>query len=375
MVPGSRLHECGQERAGLASLALLPSGTDRKAQRLGDSTRATRILEIGPSHAPIAPKRDGWNSFVVDHADQAGLRAKYEDAGVDLDAIETVDAVWAGGRLDIALPAMRHGNFDRLIASHVIEHIPDPVQLLVSAQALLAPDGVVSLAVPDKRYCFDVFKPHSTTGDMLASHDPAGPGRHGMRILFHQAAYSADGQFPDGRFLGAWGQHPVGAARLIGSLPDGFEQAARAHEHWYIDAHAWHFTPSAFALAILELAEGGLIGWHVAAITPAQGAEFIVSLRRGHTPLPSPGAHEQRRLKLLLGILDELREQIDWMALGGLLRRPTLPAEPVLACHLADIWSTQAAHQARLDAIAADMTAQMDAMQPQLATIVAADGT
>ena len=50
---------------------------DRNTLLLGDATRDSRIIEIGPSHAPIAPKRAGWNSFVVDHADQAELRAKY----------------------------------------------------------------------------------------------------------------------------------------------------------------------------------------------------------------------------------------------------------------------------------------------------------
>ncbi len=107
---------------------------DRNTLLLGDATRDSRIIEIGPSHAPIAAKRAGWNSFVVDHADQAELRAKYTGYPVDLDAIEVVDAVWRGGRLDHAVPASHHGRFDRLIASHVIEHIPDFVTFMVAAR-------------------------------------------------------------------------------------------------------------------------------------------------------------------------------------------------------------------------------------------------
>ena len=176
---------------------------------------------------------------------------------MDLDAIEVVDAVWRGGRLDHAVPAAQHGQFDRLIASHVIEHIPDLVTFLSAAQALLAPGGAVALAVPDKRYCFDMLKPISTTGDILASHRPDGPGRHTLRTSFNQTAYSVG---LDGAI--AWAQHPVSKATFMNSLPDAFALAALhsdAADSEYIDAHGWQFTPCAFRLAILELADGGLI--------------------------------------------------------------------------------------------------------------------
>ena len=62
-------------------------------------------LEIGPSHRPVAPKRGGFNVKILDHLTAGGLREKYRDHGVDIDAIEEVDYVWSGGhnrvRLDI----------------------------------------------------------------------------------------------------------------------------------------------------------------------------------------------------------------------------------------------------------------------------------
>jgi len=362
---------------------------DRTSLLLGGSTKATRIIEIGPSHAPIAAKRDGWNSFVVDHADQADLRAKYAGFPVDLDAIEEVDAVWHGGRLEHTVPAERHGSFDRLIASHVIEHIPDPVAFLIAAQALLAPNGALALAVPDKRYCFDFLKPHSTTGDLLAAHDPNGAGRHTARTQFHQLAYSA---FADD--AGAWGQHPIARAHLVNTLAkahSAFAHASMAPDSTYVDAHAWQFTPSAFRLAILELAEGGLIDWHVADCTAAMGTEFIAILRRGRPIWPTPEAREAARLDLLLGILVEQREMIDLAALGGLIAIPAQPADPALARALHEVRGLIAAQQARMDALAqilapptdqpaslgtlADITARMEAMQRQLASITDANGT
>ena len=57
-------------------------------------------LEIGPSHRPVAAKRDGFNVRILDHLDAPGLRAKYADHGVDIAAIEEVDYVWRGETLE-----------------------------------------------------------------------------------------------------------------------------------------------------------------------------------------------------------------------------------------------------------------------------------
>jgi hypothetical protein len=36
----------------------------------------SRILEVGPSFNPVAPRRDGWLTTIVDHTDRSGLLAK-----------------------------------------------------------------------------------------------------------------------------------------------------------------------------------------------------------------------------------------------------------------------------------------------------------
>ena len=99
---------------------------DRIALLLGQSTKASRILEIGPSHSPIAAKAAGWSTHVVDHTDQAGLRDKYTAMGVDVSSIEAVDTVWQGGPLDQAVPADLLGHFDTLIASCLLYTSPSP---------------------------------------------------------------------------------------------------------------------------------------------------------------------------------------------------------------------------------------------------------
>ena len=54
-------------------------------------------MEIGPSHHPIASKKEGYHVEVVDWLERQGLREHYMNHGVDIDAIEEVDYVWHGG--------------------------------------------------------------------------------------------------------------------------------------------------------------------------------------------------------------------------------------------------------------------------------------
>lgn len=293
-----------------------------------------RIIEIGPSFSPLAPRSAGWDTRVVDHLSRDGLVAKYRDEPhVDVSRIEAVDDVWTAGALSGAVPASLHGSFDALLASHVVEHTPDLLGFLASAETLLTPDGVVVLAVPDKRYCFDYFQPLTTAGQVLqaaAEHR----SRHTPRLAFDHFAYAVT----DGG-LGAWWQRPSGGLRLTYTL----EQAAGSFERLqqpgeYVDVHAWHFLPSSFELLLLELAWLGRTDWRVERITGADGCEFFCWLRRGGraaaAALSGP-ALAARRLALLKQTLIESRAQIDWLLAGepelvtgplGLL--PTASAAP-----------------------------------------------
>jgi len=122
---------------------------DRDGILLRGIDRQALGLEIGPSHRPVAAKRNGFNVRILDHLDAPGLRAKYADHGVDVAAIEEVDYVWRGESLEALVGGER---FAWIIASHVIEHVPDFIGFLGSCERILAPGGVLSLAVPDKRY-------------------------------------------------------------------------------------------------------------------------------------------------------------------------------------------------------------------------------
>jgi len=122
-------------------------------------------LEIGPSHNPIASKKKGYKVQILDHCTADELRAKYQGHGLNLDNIEEVDFVWQGQPLPELIGKTQC--YDWIIASHVVEHIPDLISFLRQCEQLLKPNGVLSLVVPDKRYCFDYFQPLSTTGMLI----------------------------------------------------------------------------------------------------------------------------------------------------------------------------------------------------------------
>jgi SAM-dependent methyltransferase len=277
--------------------------------------RTASIVEIGASYNPIAPKRQGWNTKTVDIGTKSELIEKYRSNGVDLDNIEEVDFVWRDGPLIDAVPHEYHGIFDAFVASHVIEHQPDIVAFLDCAARLLKESGIVVLVIPDKRFCFDYFRPFALTGDVLASHR-AGRIRHSSQTTFNFNAYtvSANGGI-------AWSQQSLEHATFAFFVPlehaySQFLACDENHTSPYIDMHAWQFTPASFQLLILELARLGITDWRVDQIGPAVGCEFYAWLRRGGREAATILTDTQfntQRLSLLRRTLSEAKEQIEFL--------------------------------------------------------------
>ena len=252
--------------------------------------RTAKVIEIGPSLRPLAPKRDGWNVTIVDHATRAGLIAKYHgDPVVDPDVIEEVDLVWQGGDLTDLVGEASWGTYDAFIASHVIEHTTDLVAFLRSARVLLKDEGVVILALPDKRKCFDVFRPVSTTGDVLEAFLQK-RDRHTIRTHFDFCMYHAKRNNNPGWHLGE-----QGAAVMPYRIKDGLVVATFADRAEYVDAHAWTFTPSSFELMILELRAMGVLSLSIEKTEQAYYTEFFAWLRPCEEIEDDETIHDYRR--------------------------------------------------------------------------------
>jgi hypothetical protein len=127
-----------------------------------------RGIEIGALDRPIVT-RDRGPIFYVDHTDTAALREKYRnDVNVKKEEIVSVDAVWGRQTLAEALGAI--APVDYVIASHVVEHVPDLIGWLEELRAILRPQGLVNLIIPDRRFTFDYLRRESQEIDVLAAH-------------------------------------------------------------------------------------------------------------------------------------------------------------------------------------------------------------
>jgi SAM-dependent methyltransferase len=277
-------------------------------------TKEQRILEIGPSYNPLISRSEGWNCYSLDHGSAEELRVKYgKDPVADYGRrIQEVDFVWRSGPMESAIPAEQMGTFDGVLASHVIEHTPDLVGFFESVGKILGPNGYLSLAVPDKRFCFDYFQPVTMTGEVLAAYHEKRNG-HTKKTAFHSAAYAI-------RINGnkTVAREPARSHTLFHPRLDPVFDLFQAHDPSadapYIDWHNWFFTPSSFRLICLELRMLGLTDFQEVEFFDTIGHEFIVILQRGGKP--PEGTMETGRLRLLKKIVLELGDQAKLMLDG-----------------------------------------------------------
>jgi predicted SAM-dependent methyltransferase len=189
---------------------------------------------------------------------------------VDLAQIEDVDFVWRGEPLHEVVGG--NDRYDWIIASHVIEHLPDPVGFFNGCREVLKPEGIVSLVVPDKRYCFDYFRPLSTSGDILDAFEQRRirptPGSVFDSLancvsLEGQTSWSANDR--EGDFRNVY---------TFETAQNAWERAKRGHE----DAHIWRFTPASFRLILQDLRSLGLLRFEQIHEFDTAGNEFFVTL-------------------------------------------------------------------------------------------------
>lgn len=273
-----------------------------------------RGIEVAPFHSPVLTPDLGYEVVTLDVFDQPTLIARANAdplLGPKMAArIGPVDLV--GSACDIAeLAQARYGQdarFDFIVSSHNFEHLPDPIRFVQGCEALLRPGGVLSMAVPDKRACYDYFRPHTATTDLLeAFHE--GRVRPSLAQVFNREAYAAlyrhRGQSEISFDLAV---NPAGAA-LEGDLRSSYSlwvERRNSGSTEYIDTHCWTFTPAVFELIVVELIVLGLTNLEIASVSKAAGCEFFVHLRKRMPGSPPEQSLIARREELLFRVIDEL---------------------------------------------------------------------
>jgi hypothetical protein len=241
-------------------------------------------LEIGPSHNPLLSKSDGFNIRIADHLDEEGLKEKYSGQR-PTGRIEKVDYVLDAGRLTASIP----DRFDYIIASHVAEHTVCLISFLQDCQALLKPGGAVSLALPDKRYCFDRFRERTSLGRVVDVYR-AGPTVHTEgSVLEHNLNHvRIDGKV-------AWSEGRQGPFTLPYTLDDARQRALSASNGQYVDTHNWVLTPNHFRLLVDDLNRLDFIQLRERSYHDTIDHEFFITLS---VDGPGPGISREQLLTL-----------------------------------------------------------------------------
>jgi SAM-dependent methyltransferase len=185
-------------------------GFIRRRQGISKRYIAGSGLEIGGLNAPLAVTGAARVRY-VDRAPVAELREQYPE--LDGQPLVETDIIDDGERLDTIPDASE----DFVIANHFLEHCQDPITALRSMFRVLAPGGILYLAVPDKRFTFDHERP-VTTVEHLLEHVEKGPE------IDRRAHYEE------------W-------VRLVDGVRDGREVARRVEElmdrDYSIHYHVW----------------------------------------------------------------------------------------------------------------------------------------
>lgn len=268
-----------------------------------------RGIEIGASHSPVASKRAGYNVQIIDHATRDELIAKYENENVKLENIEDVDFVWRGE--SYAELTGRRNFYDWIIASHVVEHVPNLVGFLNACDEVLNDNGVLSLAVPDVRFCFDHFRPISGLSKVVDAHyqnhtvhTPGSIAEFNLNLVDrdHEPGWTENTHLRDEY---AFRYSPEMVLDQLSKAVSG---------NGYVDCHAWCFTPNSFRLIMQDLFDLGLIRMREVGFFPSEGCEFHIALSRNGK------GSGMTRLELLREIdREQIRgsEATDLLALGA----------------------------------------------------------
>jgi hypothetical protein len=191
---------------------------------------------------------------------------------VDVSSLH-VDAVWGENTLKQALAEAVGGviALDYIVASHVIEHVPDLIGWLREIEECLnCQGGSLRLAIPDKRYTFDFLRVESSLVGVLDAHvrqrrvpSSACVLDFALNMVTVDCRAAWNGNIDVSKLA-----HGYTQAQAIALAKDAEDNNA------YHDVHCWVFTPRSFVELMLDLSRRDLIGFSCAQLIPTAREEF-----------------------------------------------------------------------------------------------------
>lgn len=109
-------------------------------------------IEIGALHNPIIVP-EGATVRYVDRLNVEDLRNQYPE--LEKKNLVNVDIIDDGEQLD----SVDDGSQDFVIANHFLEHCQNPIRTIENMLRVLNVNGILFMAIPDKRFSFDIDRP------------------------------------------------------------------------------------------------------------------------------------------------------------------------------------------------------------------------
>lgn len=142
-------------------------GLDLKTARADIAARYLKGdgIEIGALTFPMPMPRDVRVRY-VDYFDASGLERTYRRELREGATFVRPDIVDDGARL----ASFEDESLDFVVASHVLEHVEDPIAALLNQSRVLRSGGVLYLVLPDGRYSFDAARQFTSVEHLLRDH-------------------------------------------------------------------------------------------------------------------------------------------------------------------------------------------------------------
>jgi hypothetical protein len=203
------------------------------------------VLEIGPGHRPF-PVGDGARVRILDRSVAGGRDKTWPElVGLPHSPKRDFDA-----DLDTdGLAVLSDQAMDVVIASHVIEHLANPVAALLEFDRVLRPGGRLVLIVPDRHHTFDSGRVPTPMSHVMAEY------RDGVTVVsdahireFCTAIFAGPNTHPDE--VRAWHD------------PDRLtDELFSLHRRRTIHVHVW--DPQEFATLLTGVVAEGLVAWRL----------------------------------------------------------------------------------------------------------------
>lgn len=217
-----------------------------------------RGIEIGALHRPLKV----YHAAEVRYLDRLTIeQARNAYPQLADEPLVEVDLVDNGETLQTVPDA----SCDFVIANHLLEHCRNPIGALENMLRVLKPDGVLYLAIPDKRHTFDASRPVT-------------PYEHLVRD-YREGPEASDAQ----HFEEKTGRRPDPSGESAKSLGDFF--AGRTNIHF----HVW--TQRGIIELLLNVQRDFGFRFEIEMIA-RNGKELVVVLRKSFTEVGTPEQSE-----------------------------------------------------------------------------------